>query len=280
MKEHFKKNLIKSFNLEKELPQWLVLCKTLLLLKNKNTHEVKNYRPIALQNSMYNVSTAIITDFIIDHCTTNNIVTEKQAAGKLESWGCADQLAINKMVYDEVIRNRRNLVTVWLDCKKAFDSVPHSSIIKSLKLAKIPDEILEVIKMLMCKWRVKIHLYGETDSIETSEIKYYKGIIQGDMLSLILFILSVNQLSFILHKEEGYKLGKKKEQGEHKQETEKTRTNLSHLFFVDDIKLYGRTLEMMRTLLEIVTQFSHDVRMKFGEDKCAYQCIKRRKIRN
>ena len=123
---------------------------------------------------------------------------------------------------------------------------------------------------------MKIHLYEEIDSIETSEIEYYKGIIQGDMLSLVLFILSVNPLSFILRKE-GYKLGKEKEQREHKQEIEKTRTNLSHLFFVDDIKLYAWTLEMMRPVLEIVTQFSHDVGMKYGEDKCAYQCIKQGK---
>ena len=46
---------------------------------------------------------------------------------------------------------------------------------------------------------------------------------------------------------------------------------------MDDIKLYARTLEMMKALLEIVTQFSHDVRMQFGEDECAYQCIKRGK---
>ena len=222
---------------------------------------------------MYKVFTAIITDFTIDHCTTNNIITEEQAAGKLGSGGCADLVLINKMVYDEVIKNKRNLTTVWLDYKKAFDSVAHSWVIESLNLAKIPDEIIEVIKMLMCKWRMKIHLYEEIDSIETSEIEYYKGIIQGDMLSLVLFILSVNTLSFILRKE-GYKLGKEKEQREHIQEIEKTRTNLSHLFFVDDIKLYAWTLEMMRTLLEIVTQFSHDVGMKFGEDKCGYQCIK------
>ena len=95
MKEHFKKNFIKSFNLEKGLPQWLVLCKTLLLPKNENTHGAKNYRPMALQNSMYKVFTAIITDFIIDHCITKDIVTEEHAAGKLERWVCADQLVIN-----------------------------------------------------------------------------------------------------------------------------------------------------------------------------------------
>lgn len=86
------------------------------------------------------------------------------------------------MVCDEVIKNRRNLIAVWLGYKKAFVSVPHSWIIESLKLAKLPDKIIDVIKMLMSKWRTKIYLYGETESIETSEIEYHKGILQGDML--------------------------------------------------------------------------------------------------
>ena len=90
MKEHFKRNLINSFNLDKEIPQWLVLSKTLLLPKNEDTNKANNYRPIVLQNSMHKVFTAIITEFIMYHCTVNNIVTEEQAAGKLGSWGCAD----------------------------------------------------------------------------------------------------------------------------------------------------------------------------------------------
>ena len=90
MKEHFKRNLINSFNLDKEIPQWLVLSKTLLLPKNEDTNKANNYRPIALQNSIHKVFTAIINEFIMDHCTVNNIVTEEQATGKLGSWGCAD----------------------------------------------------------------------------------------------------------------------------------------------------------------------------------------------
>ena len=213
----------------KKIPQWLVLSKTLLLPKNEDTNKANNYRPIALQNSMHKVFTAIVTEFIMDHCTVNNIVTEEQAVGKL---GSSDQLLINKMVSDEVIKNRRNLVTVWLDYKKAFDSVPHSWIIESLKLAKIPDKIIDVIKMLMSKWRTKIHLYGETESIETSEIEYYKGILQGDMLSLILFVLSVNPLSFILHKKEGYKIGKEKTSTQNRDEAyEKEEQEISTNFF-------------------------------------------------
>ena len=85
---------------------------------NKITNQVQNYRPIALQNTMYKVYTAILAEFIMEHCEENNIITKEQAAGKRGSWGCTDQLLINKMIYDEVTSNRRNLVTVWLDYKK------------------------------------------------------------------------------------------------------------------------------------------------------------------
>ena len=91
----------------------------------------------------------------MEHCEENNIITEEQAAGKRGSWGCTD---VNKMIYDEVTSNRRNLVTVWLDYKKAFDSVPHSWLIRSLELAKVPEKIILAIRQLMIKWRTKVYL--------------------------------------------------------------------------------------------------------------------------
>ena len=97
------------FNMEQDYPQWLVLSKTLLIAKNEHTGQAENYRPIAIQNSMYKVLTALLSEFIMDHCTANNIIIEEQAAGKIGSWGCTDQLLINKMVYEEVRKSRRNL---------------------------------------------------------------------------------------------------------------------------------------------------------------------------
>ena len=123
---------------------------------------------------MHKVFTAITSEFIMDHCTTNNIVTEEQAAGKIGSWRCTDQLLINKIVYKEVTKNKSNLTTAWLDYRKAFDSVPHSWIIESLQLAKVPDKIIDVIKMLMSRWRTKLYLYGDKATIETSEIEFFQ----------------------------------------------------------------------------------------------------------
>ena len=68
------------------------------------------------------------------------MITEEQAAGKRGSWGCTDQLLVNKMIYKEVTGNRRNLITVWLDYRKAFDSVlPHDWVIKSLQTCQCKE---------------------------------------------------------------------------------------------------------------------------------------------
>ena len=169
------------------------------------------------------------------------------------------------MVYQEVTSNRRNLITVWLDFKKAFESVPHSWVIKSFQLAKVPELVINAIKSLINKWKTKVYLYGETSTIETDYIEYVKGILQGDLMSLILFVLSVNTLSFLLSRENGYNIGK----------TIRDKI-LNHLFFVDDLKLYASTSIQMKKLLDIVTQF-RDIGMSFGESKCAYQMIERGK---
>ena len=262
----FKQQLTGMLLGEIEPPEWLLTSMTLLLPKNQETAKPQNYRPIALQNAMYKVYTAIIADFIMEHCERNGIVTEEHAAGKRGSWGCADQLLINKMIYEEVVSNRRNLVTVWLDYKKAFDSVHHSWILESLKLAKVPDVIIQAISQLMLKWRTQARLNSGKENIETDFIKYLRGILQGDTMSLILFVLTVNPLSFLLSKYEGYSIGK----------TKRTK-NISHLFFIDDLMLYALNLNRMIEMLKMVVQFSEDVGMNFGVNKCAYQCIERGK---
>ena len=61
----------------------------------------------------------------------------------------------------------------------------------------------------MKKWATNVNIHGEGVSIESQLIKYLRGIFQGDSLSVLLFILSVNPLSFLLNKLKGYQIGKK-----------------------------------------------------------------------
>ena len=178
-------------------------------------------------------------------------------------WGCTDQLLINRVVTDEVTKGRRNVNMIWLDYKKAYDCVSHAWIIEALKLAKIPDNIIAVIQNLISKWQTELNIPTINGNIKIGEILYKKVVFQGDYVGVILSILSLNPLSFLLNETDGYKMAINTIY-------EKI---LTLLFFDDDLRLYAATLHQSKLQLDIVTTFSRDIGMAFGEDKCGYVCI-------
>ena len=252
---------------EDTIPEWLVKTRTTLLAKNQDTKNPKNFRPIACENILLKTYTGTLALLIEEHLADNNIIAPEQAGAKKGMWGCTDQLLINRAVTDEAIKNRRNLYMIWLDYKKAYDSVPHGWITEAMKLAKIPEKIIEAINQLISKWQTELSIPTVNGKVRIGEILCRKGVLQGDYLSVILFILSLNPLSFLPNRTDGFKLSK---------DTVHEK-NITHLLFVDDLKLLAPTLNKIKLQLDIVTTFSKDIGMTFGEDKCAYICIDRGK---
>ena len=106
----------------------------------------------------------------------------------------------------------------------------------------------------------KVDLLTNNTSIEVNTINYITGVLQGDYLSLMLFILSVNPLSFLLSLLPSYNITK----------TNNNKHNLTHLLFVDDLKTFAKNYKEATLQLNLITQFTKDIGMKFGPDKCAY----------
>ena len=149
---------------------------------------------------------------------------------------------------------KRNIYTVWLDYQKAFDSVTHECLLRSLKLAKVPPQLISAIEKLTKHWATIASLHGTNETI-----------FQGDTLSVLLFVLCLNPLSFLLQKLKGYSYGKSRNY------------TLTHIFFVDDLKLYASSISILKKQLDLVTKFSKDIGMKFGQEKCAYIKIEKGK---
>ena len=80
-------------------------------------------------------------------------------------WRCTEQLLVNKSILSEVRRKKRSLLTVCLDYRKVFDSIPHDWIFKALQLAKVSKNLVESIKRLTEQWATILNLRGEYQSV-------------------------------------------------------------------------------------------------------------------
>jgi len=53
-----------------------------------------------------------------------------------------------------------------------------------------------------------------------------------------------------------------------------TKTEVSQLLYMDDLKLIGNTEEEFRKHMQVVRTFSIDIHKEFGLDKCAETVLK------
>ena len=168
------------------------------------------------------------------------------------------------MILEHCRKAKRNLSISWIDYRKAFDSVPHSWILKTMQIYKISPTLINFMKHSMSTWKTTMILNYSTGKIETNPIRIRNGIFQGDSLSPLLFCLALAPLSTLLNNTDmGYTVYEEK---------------LNHLFYMDDLKLYAKNDGQLEGLLNTVKMFSDDIKMQFGLDKCAKATFKRGKL--
>jgi len=142
--------------------------------------------------------------------------------------------------------------------------VPHSWIIKSLELTGINNKVISFTKKVMI-YR-KTCAYTENKLVETDNIKIQCGIFQGDSLSPLIFCICLIPLTEQLNRlNTGY-------------EEHTTKTKISHLLYMDDLKLIAKPEEELQKQIQTVKAFSGDIHMEFGIEKCAKIAFKRDKL--
>ena len=152
-------------------------------------------------------------------------------------------------------KKKRSFSTARIDYRKVFGSVPHSCILKSLDIYKVSPVIINFLKNSMKLWSTNLFLNHTKGSMKSDKLNINCGIFQGDSLSPLLFCLSLIPLTNELNNTKyGYEIYEKA---------------INHLFYMDDLKLYAKNDKELEGLLSTVKQFSDDIGMEFGLDKCA-----------
>ena len=92
--------------------KWFTQRVTYLLPKSNETNIPKNYRPITCLPTMYTILTSIITERTYNFLDNNNILPIEQKGCKRGSYGCKDQLLINKILLKNSRSSCKNLSSV------------------------------------------------------------------------------------------------------------------------------------------------------------------------
>ncbi|XP_045503596.1 uncharacterized protein LOC123700429 [Colias croceus] len=246
------------------LPYYITQGLTYMLPKDLSDSEnPSKYRPITCLQNIYKIITACLSESIYKHIHEHNIMAEEQKGCRKNSQGCKEQLTIDSVASIQALRQKRSIYTMYIDYKKAFDSVPHSWLIYILKHYKINHTIIHFLENIMRNWNTKLKVHNSQKTTETDVISIKRGIFQGDSLSPLWFCLALNPLSHMLNRQRiGFEI---KHNTQH--------TTLSHLMYMDDIKLFAGTSDDIHTLATITQNFSNDICMEFGINKCKIQSI-------
>ena len=114
--------------------------------------------------------------------------------------------------------------------------VPHLWILKCLEMVRAAKNMTSILSNSMVNWKT-------SGGVELGRVNIRRGIFQGDSLSPLLFIVVILPLTLVLQKTKaGYRLVRDTKP-------------ISHLLFMDDLKLYGANKNQLDSLVQVVRIF-------------------------
>ena len=221
------------------------------IYKGGDQYDQNNFRPVCLLQTHYKIFSSILNKRLYKIVEENKVISKLQGAWQKNKYTTDNAKIVVSQIEDSII-NKKEIHLLYIDIRKAFDSVEKWGIKKTLKYYRFPKEFIRMI----------IELYGENllDVITahgmTEKFEVGNGVRQGDPLSPIIFMLWINPfLEYIEDMDVGYKIKKEKVPG---------------LAFADDIILNGSNREELERIYEALLMFCEYYGIKINQSKSAY----------
>lgn len=173
-------------------PEILKIGKITPIYKSGNKHDVSNYRPISVLPSCAKIFDKAIQIRLEQFIINNNIVHKNQFGFVTKSSTLAASTQL--MNYIDSNLDKKNVVgCLFIDLKKAYDSINLSTLLKKLEQTGINNIALNLFKSYHSNRYQYVQINGEKS--QQQQIK--NGVVQGSMLSAPEFSIYINEMFYL-----------------------------------------------------------------------------------
>ena len=210
--------------------------------KGGSRSDITNYRPISLLCILSKILESVIYRKII---TFIHPRISLQQFGFLSKRSCLSQLLLSYSNIFKSIENGQYSDVIYLDFKKAFDTVPHSELLFKLWQIGITGPLWSWFQNYLSN---RLH-YVEIDNVTSTLLPVISGIPQGSILGPLLFIIYINDLPEAI-------------------------TSSSTYLFADDTKLIHSVStfydQSLQSDLDSLSAWCHQWKLSLNPSKCSY----------
>jgi len=227
---------------EGKLPDDWKVATVIPIYKKGSKNDAGNYRPVSLTSVPCKVLESVMKDAMVDYLETTGFYNDCQhgfVKGKSTLTNLLETLESWTRILDEGL----GIDVIYLDYRKAFDTVPHKRLIDKLRGSGINGSLLRWIDQFLLDRKMRVQVNGSL----SDWFKVFSGVPQGSVLGPLLFLVYVQDLPQWV-------------------------TN-SIMMFADDTKLWARisTLEDGQSLqrdLQQLAEWSKKWLLAFNPAKC------------
>ena len=148
-----------------------------------------NYRPISLTSIFCKLFENFVRKHLMDHFNEKGLITNAQYSFRSRR---SLNLQLLKVIDDftRAMDNHENVDVIYLDFKKAFDSVPHKRLIGVLRQYGVTGRTLNWITDFLSGRQQRVVINDSRSSWQPVN----SGLPQGSVLDPVLFLIYINTM--------------------------------------------------------------------------------------